>query len=91
MAEKGRDERRTGTPDRRGSQMDRRQFIDIGWMMEDERRVTPRTADWVRKTGESKDRKQKRVIRWPVYFCDRHLKTETPNVKSRSLNPSAKR
>ena len=39
MAEKGKIERRTSVDDRRDAEMDRRQFIDIGWMMEDERRV----------------------------------------------------
>jgi hypothetical protein len=41
MAEIGKDERRTGSSDRRVSQMDRRQFIDIGWTLESERRNAP--------------------------------------------------
>ena len=39
MTKQGKDERRAGVSDRRGSQMDRRQFIDIGWALESERRV----------------------------------------------------
>jgi len=39
MAEQGKIERRTAVGDRRNADMDRRQFIDIGWMMDDERRV----------------------------------------------------
>ena len=41
MAETGKDEKRTGTSDRRVSQMDPRQFIDIGGTLESERRNAP--------------------------------------------------
>lgn len=40
MTKQGKDERRAGTSDRRGTEMDRRQFIDIGWALESERRVS---------------------------------------------------
>jgi hypothetical protein len=40
MTKQGKDEKRASASDRRDSKMDRRQFIDIGWMMEDERRVS---------------------------------------------------
>ena len=53
MAEQGKVERRTAGDDRRNRKMDRRQFIDIGWMMEDERRVSPTD----RRLG-SKDRRK---------------------------------
>ena len=53
MAEQGKVERRTAEDDRRNSKMDRRQFIDIGWTMEDERRVSPTD----RRLG-SKDRRK---------------------------------
>lgn len=39
MVEKEKNERRGEIPDRRDSQMDRRQFIDIGWTLENERRT----------------------------------------------------
>jgi len=39
MTEKEKEERRTGTLDRRDKKMDRRQFIDIGWTIEKERRA----------------------------------------------------
>ena len=54
MARKGKGEKRTGTSDRRGSQMDRRQFIDIGWSIEGERRIN--STD--RRQGQS-DRREK--------------------------------
>jgi len=41
MAEKVRVERRTAIADRRLQKMDRRQFIDIGWELEKERRALP--------------------------------------------------
>ena len=41
MADQGKVERRTAGDDRRARKMDRRQFVDIGWMMDDERRVSP--------------------------------------------------
>jgi len=54
MADKGKAERRTGIPDRRSSRMDRRQFIDIGWILEKERRI----ASEDRRQG-SGDRRRK--------------------------------
>ena len=41
MTKKRKDEKRTGASNRRDSQMDRRQFIDIGWAIESERRTNP--------------------------------------------------
>jgi len=41
MVDKGKVERRTAVVDRRSSEMDRRQFIDIGWPIAKERRVAP--------------------------------------------------
>ena len=40
MSEKNKEERRSDLPDRRESRMDRRQFIDIGWILENERRIS---------------------------------------------------
>jgi len=53
MTKKGSENRRTGASDRRTSPMDRRQFIDIGWAIENERR----SASVDRRQG-SKDRRR---------------------------------
>ena len=41
MSEQGKVERRTNAVDRRSSKIDRRQFIDIGWTVDNERRTAP--------------------------------------------------
>lgn len=42
MTEKRNREKRNGAADRRDRKMDRRQFIDIGWTLDGERRNAPR-------------------------------------------------
>jgi hypothetical protein len=42
MNEKRNSEKRAGAADRRFRKMDRRQFVDIGWTLDNERRNAPK-------------------------------------------------